>query len=280
MYQDWIDYLETGLGTEDFANRIFAGRIIVFAKLKPMASLAETTRAMLDDVFEGLPPTRAYTELGQDAYRERMKSARIRFRKNAEARRHYMDALIAAGCDPQTTYSDRFALRNAPPFDTPYAPGFGTLPAHRDSWGAGLDCQINWWFPFYELTAERTMALFPRYWSEPVANDSEGWQWQRALKEPGYPTLPTAKQAVDWSGAVYLTVPPGSLVAFSGSHLHASVPNSSDEARISSDTRTVDLLHLRDGRGAPNLDRGTVPPSLEWFRNLDTEESLAAVMTG
>lgn len=278
MDHSWIDRLENGLEPDDLARRIFAGHILIFTSLKPMARLVEATRAMLDDVFKGLPPTCAFAELGHDAYREHMKSARIRFRKSEEIRRHYSDALIAAGCDPQTTYADRFSLRNAPPFDTPYAPGFGTLPAHRDSWGVGLDCQINWWFPFYELTAERTMALFPRYWSEAVVNDSDGWEWRRALKESDYPSLPTARQAVDWSDAVYLTVPPGALVAFSASHLHASVPNSSDEARISSDTRTVDLAHLRDGRGAPNLDRGAVLPSLEWFHHPDTGESLAVAL--
>lgn len=279
MDHSWIDRLKNGLEPDDFATRIFTGRILVFEQLEPMARLVAATRRLLADVFKGLPPTRAFIELGHDAYRERMKTARIRFRKSEEIKHHYTDALIAAGCDPRTTYADRFSLRNAPPFETPYAPGFGVLPAHRDSWGAGLDCQINWWFPFYELTAERTMVLFPRYWSVPVANNSEGWQWQRTLKEPDYPSLPTAQQAVDWSDAVYLTVSPGSLVAFSGSHLHASVPNTSDEARLSSDTRTVDLAHLRDGCGAPNLDRGTVPPGLEWFLNMDTGESLAAATT-
>ncbi|MGF1622720.1 MAG: hypothetical protein ACFCUR_19170 [Rhodomicrobiaceae bacterium] len=263
MDHSWIDHLDHGLEPDELAKRIFAGRILVFEELKPMARLVAATRTLLDEVFKGLQPTRAFAELGHDAYRERMKSARTHFRKSDEVNEHYADALIAAGCDPRTTYADRFSLRNAPPFDAPYVPGFGALPAHRDSWGAGLDCQINWWFPFYELTAERTMALFPRYWSEPIANDSEGWRWQRALKEADYPSLPTAQEEVDWTGAIYLTIPPEALVAFSGSHLHASVPNTSNKARISSDTRTIDLAHLRDGYGAPNIDRGTVSPSLK-----------------
>jgi hypothetical protein len=274
MDESWIDRLDNGLKPDDLAKRIFAGRILVFEALEPMARLVTATRASLDDVFRGLPPTRAFTELDPDAYRERMKSARIRFRKSEEIRHHYMDALIAAGCDPRTTYADKFSLRAAPPFEAPYAPGFGALPPHRDSWGAGLDCQINWWLPIYDITAGRTMAIFPRYWDRAVKNDSDGWDWRRALKEPDYPTLPTAQEPVDWSDAIHLVVPPGALVAFSASHLHASVPNATDEARISSDTRTVDLAHLRQGRGAPNVDRAARPPSLGWFRHIETGESL------
>lgn len=280
MVESWIDRLDHGLKPDDLAKRIFAGRILVFETLEPMVRMVTATSALLDDVFTGLPPTRAFTELNPDAYRDRMKSARIRFRKSEEIKRHYVNALIAAGCDPRTTFADRFLLRAAPPFEAPYAPGFGALPPHRDSWGAGLDCQINWWLPFYEITPERTMAIFPHYWDRAIANDSEGWDSTRAMKEPGYPTLPTAQEHVVWSEAIYLVVPPGSLVAFSASHLHATVPNRTGEARISSDTRTVDLLHLRQGRGAPNRDRGPVPPSLGWFHNIGTGQSLAEAVGG
>jgi ectoine hydroxylase-related dioxygenase (phytanoyl-CoA dioxygenase family) len=204
-----------------------------------------------------------------------MKRARTQFRKNQDIASVYRRALIAAGADPKTTFIDKLSLRGAPPFDTPYAPGFGALPPHRDSWGAGLDCQINWWLPFYEITPERTMAIFPRYWHQPIANDSEGWDWRRAMKEPGYPRLPAAQEPVDWSEAFYVVVAPGSLVAFSASHLHASVPNTTGQARISSDTRTVDLAHLRHGIGAPNVDRAAGTPNLDWFHHIETGQPLS-----
>jgi len=270
----WIDHSDGGMTPSELAERVFSGRIVVFQKLDAAHELVRETRSLLGEVFEGRPPTRAFETLGAEAYRERMKTARSRFRKSEAIGRLYHGALIEAGADPETSYVDQLSLRSAPPFEAAYGRGFGQLPPHRDSWGAGLDCQINWWLPFYEITEERTMAIFPRYWDRPVANDSDGWDWTRALREPDYPPLPSAREPIDWTEAIHLVVPPGALVAFSGSHLHATVPNRSNEARISSDTRSVDLSHLRQGRGAPNVDRGTNPPGLDWFRHIQTGERL------
>ncbi len=277
MNKDFIRHLSGGLPPDALADAVFAGHILVIDGLRPVADLVEAARRILRDVFEGLPPTTAFEPLGMEAYRERMKRARSRFRKSETVGALYRSALIEAGVSPETTFADKFSLRAAPPFQAAYAPGFGALPPHRDSWGAGLDCQINWWLPIYDLTAGRTMAIFPRYWERAVENDSDGWQWQRALKEPDYPTLPTAQEPVEWSDAVCLVVPPGSLVAFSASHLHASVPNATDEARISSETRTVDLGHLQQGRGAPNVDRASIQPNFAWFHHMETGQTLIDV---
>ncbi|MBX2805808.1 MAG: hypothetical protein KTR19_07545, partial [Hyphomicrobiales bacterium] len=73
--------------------------------------------------FRGLRPTRGFIKLGYEAYRDRLEAARLRLRKNGAINRHYAGALIAASCNPQTTYADRFALWNLPPIDAPYAPG-------------------------------------------------------------------------------------------------------------------------------------------------------------
>jgi ectoine hydroxylase-related dioxygenase (phytanoyl-CoA dioxygenase family) len=48
--------------------------------------------------------------------------------------------------------------------------------------------------------------------------------------------------------------PPGSIIVFSGAHLHSSVPNTSGYTRFSIDFRTVHLDDVHDQTGAPNLD--------------------------
>lgn len=47
---------------------------------------------------------------------------------------------------------------------------------------------------------------------------------------------------------------PGSLILFSGAHLHETVPNVSGLARYSIDFRTVHYGEAVAGNGAPNLD--------------------------
>lgn len=208
-----------------------------------------------------------------------MQKATKRFARSPEIARWYTEALIAAGLDPDETYRDRLILRAAPPFDAPNGPAFGQLPPHRDSWGAGLDCQINWWLPIYDITAERTMALFPHAWDRKVVNDSAGWEPARARQEPGYPDLPTARERIDWDEALPLVVPTGTLIAFSATHLHATIRNTTGEARISSETRTVDRRDVIRGRGAPNLDRGPVTPGTAWFRGLRDGASLREALS-
>lgn len=265
---DWIERVDGGLAPKELAERIYAGRILFFDGLPAVAALIEETRAILEEVFDGAFPPTAFRALGDEGFRTSLRKAQKRFADSPEIARHYTDALIAAGAEPEATYRDRLILRAAPPFNAPSGSGYGRLPAHRDSWGAGLDCQINWWLPIYDITAERTMAIFPYAWDRKVVNDSAGWEPSRARKEPGYPELPTAREPVDWDAALPLVVPTGTLMAFSATHLHATVPNTTDQARISSETRTVDRRHLRDGRGAPNLDRGPVAPGTGWFRRL------------
>ena len=272
--QDWIETQHGGLSPDALAARMYAGRILFFEGLAPVQALINETRAILEAVFDGAHPPTAYRALGLSAYRKTLRQAQKRFAQSPEITRHWVDALIAAGLAPEATYRDRLVLRAAPPYETANAPGYGLLPAHRDSWGAGLDCQINWWLPIYDLTAERTMAVFPRAFDRPVVNDSAGWDSGRARSEPGYPELPTAREPIDWDEALPLVVPTGTLMAFSATHLHATIPNTSDEARISSETRTVDRRDLIAGRGAPDVDRGPVTPGTAWFRRLQGGPSL------
>jgi hypothetical protein len=272
---DWVEHVEGGLAPDDLAERIFAGRILWFTGLPAVAAIINETRTILDDVFAGAHPPTAFRELGEEGFRRAMRRAQKRFAASPQIERYWTEALTGAGADAAQTYRDRLVLRAAPPFDAPSGSGYGRLPPHRDSWGAGLDCQINWWLPIYDLTAERTMAVFPRAWNQKVCNDSAGWDAGRARKEPGYPELPSARERIDWDEALALVVPSGTLMGFSASHLHATVPNTSGEARISSETRTVDRRHLAEGRGAPNLDRAPGEPATAWFRRLDGASRLS-----
>jgi len=272
---EWIDHASKGLSPDELAARIFAGRIVFFGDLAPVKALVSETRAILDDAFAGAFPPTAMSEMGHDAFRKTMRTAQKQFAKSSVISRHWHDALIAAGADPETTYRDRLVLRSAPPHETANGPGYGLLPAHRDSWGSGLDCQINWWLPIYDVTAERTMAVFPHAWDRKIVNDSAGWDPRRARSEAGYPELPTAREQLDWNEALPLVVSTGTLMAFSATHLHATILNTSDQARISSETRTVDRQHLVAGRGAPNVDRGPVEQGTAWFHRVRDGVSLS-----
>ena len=133
--QDWIEHLSSssGLSPDGLADRIYAGRILFFSGLAPVEALVAKTRAILDDVFASEVPPAAFHALGRDGFRRTMRKAQKRFAQSPEIARHWTDALIAAGADPEATYRDRLVLRSAPPNETANGPGYGLLPAHRDS---------------------------------------------------------------------------------------------------------------------------------------------------
>ena len=71
-----------------------------------------------------------------------------------------------------------------------------------------------------------------------------------------------------------MVIEPGDLLCFSGAHLHASVPNTSGETRVSVELRTVSRDDLARGRGAPDLDGRAPATPLYWFRSMVDGEPL------
>lgn len=241
-----------------------------------MEDLVAAARRCVEDAFPGMDPLTAHEDLETEAYAARYAAIRKAFLADAEANRALESALAAAGADPRSTYRDRAVLRVSPPSTNDYRPGYGPIPPHRDSWGSGILCQINWWLPIYPVTAERTLAIFPAHWSKSIENDSAGWDWRNAGRDAKTPLLPTGLAEPDRTDEIRLVPEPGMLVAFSGAHLHASVPNSTLLARFSCETRTVNTDDLRGARGAPNVDGAPVKPAFEWFSSFGKADSLAA----
>ena len=63
---------------------------------------------------------------------------------------------------------------------------------HRDTWFSAPPCQINWWLPVYDISAENTIAFYPRYFREPVAELVARLQLLQV--EPGKPPRGGRKQ--------------------------------------------------------------------------------------
>ena len=65
-----------------------------------------------------------------------------------------------------------------------------------------------------------------------------------------------------------MVIEPGDFLCFSGAHLHARVPNTSDATRHSVELRTVYADDVTANRGAPNLAGRAPTVPLEWFRSM------------
>ena len=93
-------------------------------------------------------------------------------------------------------------------------------------------------------------------------------QSTRPIDERPIVPEPTEPPATD--SELRMVVEPGDLLCFSGAHLHASVPNTSGEARHSVELRTVNLDDRERGRGAPDLDGRAPRVPLHWFRSMES----------
>jgi Phytanoyl-CoA dioxygenase (PhyH) len=241
---------------------IFHGDLLVFKRVPALLEAA----SLVDEMIPKAP--------GEDE----IEDAKSRFTEDPRIDRLMRSALDQVGVATDLTYWDAPRLRIVPPGAERRV---GTIGFHRDTWGSNVLAQTNWWLPLRPLTGERTIAFYPEYWSKPIANTSADWDLaeireRRRAGEPidDLPIVPEPSEPVSTEAELRMVVEPGDLLCFSGAHLHASVPNTSAEARVSVELRTVHSDDLEGGRGAPNLDgRAPVTPYY-WFRSMLDGEPL------
>lgn len=252
--------------------RIYAGEILVWNQLPPVVRLTGQIAIHARNHF-GDDPGSAHRRMSQQALAELVPAFQKSVNNEPECGRQLMRMFEATGMDVGDNYDDSLVVRVQIPDSEPGLRRVAPLVAHRDTWGTNVMAQTNWWAPVFPITAERTMALFPFWFEASVANDSAGWDFaelRRRLKRdgshPDYALLPTALETPDWCDALPVSIEPGALMAFSGAHLHASVPNTTDRIRFSFEIRTVNGADARAGRGAPNVDGSAPRTTWQLFR--------------
>jgi hypothetical protein len=157
------------------------------------------------------------------------------------------------GCDLERTYFDVPKMRSST------SNGYLTTGIayawhpHRDTWYSALPSQVNWWMPIYELASDNSMAFHPRYWTQPVRNNSADYNYYEAnvvnrgahvarLIKEDRRILPRPSESIELEPQ------------FSAAHMHSSVPNTSGVTRFSIDFRVVNIDDVAAKRGAPNID--------------------------
>ncbi|MGH3442024.1 MAG: hypothetical protein ACRDUY_08265 [Nitriliruptorales bacterium] len=241
---------------------VFAGDLLVFRDVGALTVLAASAEEIIRHVAGTADPTAA----------EPIGRVRDRFRRDPATRELLARALEEVGVDIERAFWDRFHLRISPPDARPAGSATGTIGLHRDTWASNVLAQTNWWAPLRSLTRERTLAFHLAGWVRPLANTSARWDLEevRAQRRAGEEValVPELTEPVDPAGELRIVVEPGDLLCFSGAHLHGSVTNTSDRARVSVEVRTVHLDDLLAGRRAPALDGSAPRTAWSWFRRV------------
>ena len=276
-----LRYPSSSQNDKDRANAVFSGAVLIYRALPAMYELVDCLREITRQELSLNDPCLAESELESAAFLHRARRVRQVVRESDDVARLYKAVLLETGVDVSAIFYDHFKLRFQPSNDISRTRYMRDLPVHRDTWGSNIHAQINWWAPVWPVRADRTIGMFPALWNVPVSNTSAAWsygeftQHLKADKDTNYPMLPHCADPPLLSEAVPIVIAPGDIMAFSGAHLHCSIPNRSGVARISTETRTVSARDLRHSRSAKNVDCDASVSQFHWFRHVETGESLA-----
>jgi hypothetical protein len=245
----------------DFHDRIYGGQVLQFNNIPAMQELVKFTQDMLVCAFQPYEPPDIHRHLSEAQQMESFAAREREFSQSHEVRALWQQVFAAVGLDPSLTARDRLHLRFQPHRERSDAVSRGrtisTIAFHRDTWGSNLYAQTNWWAPVYEITEGRTFAIYPFLWNTPLANTSASFNLEEILRRShsegrnsvdAVEAIPHLSEPIPLSLGIPVVTPPGSVIAFSGAHAHAGVPNSTGVTRISLETRTISISDFRSTR--------------------------------
>jgi hypothetical protein len=262
--------------SDDVRRRcLFNGDLVVYSSRPSTLTFCEFARELIQEAFGGLDPCRAQYSLPVEEYAGVLGKLKPHFIHHPRSKEHLRTIFEDMGCNPSKTYFEVPKMRSSTSDGYLTAGIAYAWHPHRDTWYSAPPCQINWWIPIYEIASENAMAFHPRYWTEPVANTSNEYnyyQWNKChrvnvtqyVKEDPRP-LPRATEPLELEPQIRLVCPVGGIILFSGAQMHSSVPNTSGVTRFSVDFRSVHIDDLVERNGAPNLDAACTGTVLREF---------------
>jgi hypothetical protein len=242
---------------------LFDGDIFILRPTPGTEAMIALARGMLEEAFAPHDPRTIHKHKTAEEVAAILSVLKPKFIHHPECKVLIRQVMRENGVDLDKLYFDVPRLRSAYPSHFLSAGIAYAFHPHRDTWYSAPMCQLNWWMPVYPIEPDNAMGFYPRYFSEPVKNNSEiynYYEWNTKNRATAAQHVksdtreqPKAQQALEPVTVRYLPEP-GSIILFSGAQLHETVPNTTDMARYSIDFRTVHLDDLTERRGAPNVD--------------------------
>jgi hypothetical protein len=236
---------------DDAARRraLYNGDLFVFSPRPSAAALAAFAREMLAEAFSPYDPREAQHHLPVEEYAAILARLKPAFIHHPRSKELVRGILAELGCDLDKIYFDVPRMRSATSSDYLTTGIAYAFHPHRDTWYSAPQCQLNHWFPVYDIAPENGMAFHLRYWSNPLKNSSRIYNYYRWNKESRASAAshiktdtrpqPKAEEKAELDPQLRLIANPGGVLIFSGAQLHSTVPNTSGVTRFSIDFRTV-----------------------------------------
>ncbi len=270
---------ESNVADDERRRRIYSGEVFCIPPRPSVIAFTDFAAQLIADAFGHLDPLTAHQHLAVEDYVAILKSLKPEFTHHPKSKELVRGILDDLGADTSKTYFDVPKLRVVPPSEYLSAGlGYNYKP-HRDIWYSSPQCQNNWWTPIAGNSAATGMQFHPDYWLRPVPNTSDefdAYEWNKTSRRDAATYVkddprPHPKLAGGEPGTQLRVVgDPGSILSFSGAQLHSTVPNETDEARLSIDFRTTHIDDLVAQSGPDNVDSRSTGTSVRDFLRADT----------
>jgi hypothetical protein len=267
--------IDAKISDDDRRKQLYQGTIFVHSPRASALKLCELARELAEEAFSPLDPRQIQDTIAAERAAEILSVVKPKFIHHPNAKEYIQGMLGDLGCDLEKTYFDVPRLRTAFPGDYLKTGIAYAFHPHRDTWYSAPFCQINWWMPVYPISSENCMAIHPRYWSFPIRNSSDQYNYYKWNRESRHSAAqhvksdtrvqPRPEEPVELEPQIRLICEPGGVYQFSAAQLHSTVPNTSKLTRYSIDFRTVHLDDIWTRAGAPNIDSACTGTSMGDF---------------
>jgi hypothetical protein len=263
------------MNDEHRRQHLYNGQLFVFSPCPSAIALCEFARELIEEAFAPLDPREAQYSLPVEEYVAILAKLKPYFIHHPKSKQFIQGILSELGCDLSKTYFDVPRMRTATHGGYLTSGIAYAFHPHRDTWYSAPSCQLNWWFPIYDIESENAMAFHPRYWSQPVKNGSSGYnyyEWNKESRKNAAQHIkkdtrkqPHAEEPLELEPQLRLVSKVGGIIIFSGAQMHSTVPNTSGRTRFSIDFRTVHIDDVVAQLGAPNIDSACTGTTLRDF---------------
>jgi hypothetical protein len=261
-------------------ENIFCGDIYVFSARRSTRAFVDFARKSAIEAFAPFDPCDAQHHMPAEKFAAILSELKPRFMHDPKVKEQLRAIFEDFGEDPEQVFFDVPRMRTMTHGNYLRTGIALAVPPHRDTWYAGHQAQLNWWFPVCGVAPENTMVFHPGYFDRGVRNVSDCYdhnQWIDKSRAEASQHIksdtrqhPEIRQEIDTSADIRIHCEEGGLLLFSASHLHSTGPNTSGHTRFSVDFRTVNLEDVLSGRGAPNIDNNSAGTTLgEYMRVSD-----------
>ncbi len=166
-------FFDSALSDAERRERLYSGDIFVFSPTSASRDLIALAQTLLEDAFAPYDPRTVHRHRTPEEVAAVLATLKPRFIHHPECKKLIPALMVERGIDPDKLYFDVPRLRSAyPPEFLASGIAYAFHP-HRDTWYSAPSCQLNWWVPVYPLQPDNAMAFYPRYFGEPVLNNSE-----------------------------------------------------------------------------------------------------------